>query len=306
MSRNPAIVFGGGGFIGTNLCRRLAGDGHPVRAFGHRRLFPAAMDGVEWIGGDFADTGAVARALQSGATVYHLIHSTPPHAAGADAADSQRNIAPTLALLDRCRAAEVARIVFISSGGTIYGAASQIPTPETAPTAPITPYAVSNLAIEQSLALHHQRGGLEYRVLRVTNPYGSFQTANKNQGVIAALIARALRDESIEIWGDGSVVRDFIYIGDVVDALVIAADDAGGTRILNIGSGQGRSLREVIAAIETALGKPLKVVFKPGRPTDVPVSVVAIDRAREALGWAPKVDFPSGLDRTIAWWKRDD
>lgn len=305
MSGRSAIVFGGGGFIGTNLCRRLAASGYGVRAFGRRRLFPDALSDVEWREGDFSDAGAVARTLEPGAIVYHLVHATLPHVVGVGGADAALHIAPTMALLDACKAARVVRVVFVSSGGTVYGAAREIPTPETAPLAPVTPYAAANVAIERSLAQARDNTGLEYRVLRVTNPYGPFQTANRNQGVIAALIARTLRGERIEIWGDGSVVRDFIYINDVVDALIKAGDDQGAERVFNIGSARGRTLREVIAAVGTALGRAPDIAWKPGRPFDVPVSVVAIDRARKALGWEPATDFETGLRATVAWWRRD-
>jgi len=304
MSRRSAIVFGGGGFIGTNLCRRLASSGYEVRAFGHSCLFPQALAEVEWISGDFADRSAVARALEPGAIVFHLIHSTLPHAASQSSSDTQGTITPTLGLLDACRTAGVARVVFVSSGGTVYGNATHIPTPETTPSAPITPYALSNVAIEQSLALCHKRDGLEYRVLRAGNPYGPFQTANRNQGVIATMIKRALGGDKIDIWGDGSVVRDFVYIDDLIDALLLSAETNSHHRIFNIASGRGRSVSEIIAAIAEALHRPVEINWLPGRPSDVAVSVLAIDRAKEVLGWAPKVGFVEGLERTISWWQR--
>lgn len=296
------VVFGGGGFIGTNLCRRLAASGHRVRAFGRRSLFPGDLPGVEWYQGDFTDAAAVGAAIESFDVAFHLVHATMPAAADLDmAADVRNNVVPTLALLDHCRRSGVKRVVFASSGGTVYGRARQIPTPETAPTDPICAYGISKLAIEKYLALFEHLHGLDFRVLRITNPFGPFQVALKNQGVIAALIARALRDEPVEIWGDGSVVRDFVFVEDVVDALVAAAADESGERIFNIGGGQGRSLREIIAAIERQMGKTLRLEWKPGRPLDVPVSVVAVDRAAQTLGWVPKTSFATGLERTIAW-----
>jgi len=304
MSQKSAIVFGGGGFIGTNLCRRLLSSGYRVRAFGHSRLFPDALIDVEWIPGDLADTAAVARALEGAVIVFHLIHSTLPHPASQSATDTLRHIEPTVSLLDACRTAGVARVVFVSSGGTVYGDAARIPTTETEPSAPITPYAASNVAIEQSLALCRERVGLEYRVLRAANPYGPFQTANRKQGVIATMIKCALQGDRIDIWGDGSVVRDFVYIADVVDALLLAAETDSRHRIFNIGSGRGRSLLEVIAAMEEAIHQPLAINWLPGRPSDVPVSVLAIDRAKEALGWEPKIGFAEGLQRTISWWRQ--
>jgi UDP-glucose 4-epimerase len=303
LTQKPScVVLGGGGFIGTNLCRRLARSGHRVRAFGRRSLFPDDLRGVEWYPGDITDVASVGAAIASFDVVFHLVHATMPQAADLDmVADLQNNVVPTIALLDHCRRSGVQRVVFASSGGTIYGNARQIPTPETAPTAPICAYGISKLAIEKYLALFEHLHGLDFRVLRITNPFGPYQVALKNQGVIAALVTRALRNETMEIWGDGSVVRDFIYVEDVVDALLAAATDRGSERVYNIGSGQGRSLREVIAAIEHLMGMQLKLQWKPGRPLDVPVSVVATERAADGLRWVPKTSFETGLKSTIDW-----
>ena len=295
-------VFGGGGFIGMNLCRALAASGHRVRAFGRRCLFPAALQGIDWIEGDFTDSAAVAAALESADVVFHLVHSTMPAAADLDPiADVRDNIIPTLSLLDQCRRAGVRRVVFASSGGTVYGKAQQIPTPETAPTDPICAYGISKLAIEKYLAVYEHLHGLEYRVVRIANPFGPFQLSLKNQGVIATLIARALRDEPMEIWGDGSVVRDFVYVEDVAQALIAAITHQGPDRIFNIGGGQGRNLHEIIAAIQTQMGRKLDLIWKPGRPLDAPVSILAINRAATALAWLPETSFEGGLERTIAW-----
>jgi UDP-glucose 4-epimerase len=296
------IVLGGGGFIGTNLCRRLVASGHRVRAFGRRCLFPADLDRVEWYQGEFTDAASVEAAIRSFEVVFHLVHATMPQAADLDmVSDVQKNVVPSIVLLDLCRKRGVRRVVFVSSGGTVYGAARQIPTPETAPTEPICAYGISKLAIEKYLTLFDRFHGLDFRVLRIANSFGPFQIALKNQGVIAALISRGLSAERMEIWGDGSVVRDFIFVDDVVDALEAAIVDQGSERIFNIGSGEGRSLRDVIAAVERLLGMEVRIQWKPGRPLDVPVSVVAIDRARESLAWAPKTSFKTGLERTIEW-----
>jgi UDP-glucose 4-epimerase len=125
----------------------------------------------------------------------------------------------------------------------------------------------------------------------------------KNQGLIAAIVSKALRGETNEIWGDGSVIRDYIFIDDVIDALVAAASDESEGRIFNVGSGVGRSVREAIAAIEFALGKKLDITWKQGRAADVPASVVAIDRAQDLMGWAPKTPLDAGLAETIRWWR---
>jgi UDP-glucose 4-epimerase len=302
--RPSCLVLGGGGFLGTNLCRRLAAAGHRVRAFGRRCLFPEAVEGVEWYQGNFSDAVALAAALETYEIVFHLLHATTPQSANLDmAGDLQQNVISTLALLDIGRSLGVKRTVFVSSGGTLYGPSKQIPTPETAPTEPITAYGIGKLAIEKYLALYEHLYGLQYRILRVANPFGPFQVPIKNQGVIAALMSRAIRNETIEIWGDGSVVRDYIYVDDVVDALEKAMSDQGDGRIFNIGSGHGRSLVEVIGAIESLLDAKLRIDWRQGRPVDIPMSVLSVERAKIELGWQPSIPFEEGLRLTLDWWK---
>ncbi len=300
------VVLGGGGFMGTNLCRRLLASGHRVRAYGRNCHFPNDLRGVEWVLGDFADPNSVAGAIESFDVVFHLIHGAMPQAANlAIPTDVQQNVIPTIVLLDLCRKLGVKRVIFSSSGGTLYGSPQQIPTPESAPTDPICAYGISKLAIEKYLALYEHLHALDFRVLRIANAFGPFQIAWKGQGFIAATVSRALSGQPIEIWGDGSVVRDFVFIDDVVDAFEAAMGDTGSDRIFNIGTGEGRSLREVIAAIEGLLGVKLNIKWAPGRSLDTPRSVVAIDRAKAGLAWTPKTPFDTGLAATIEWTRRN-
>ena len=298
------IVLGGGGFIGTNLCRHLASGGARVRAFSRHFSFPDPMAGVDLRTGDFGDTDALVAAIDGCDIVYHLVHATPPQPANANmAGDIKNNVLPSLALFDLCRKLQVKRIVFLSSGGTVYGRSEILPTPETAPTDPITAYGISKLTIEKYLALHEHFHKTDYRVLRVTNPFGPFQTTIKNQGIVAMLIACGLRNEPIEIWGDGSAVRDFVYIDDVVDALELVSRDESDFRVFNIGRGEGHSLRDLVERIQRLLGKELNMVWKDARASDVAVSIVSSVRAKEVLGWAPKTTLDEGLEKTIAWWR---
>jgi UDP-glucose 4-epimerase len=303
--REPTcVVLGGGGFLGVNLCRRLAASGARVRAFGRRCLFPQDLAGVEWRQGDFCDTAALESAVASCDTVFHLVHTYMPQSADLNMAeDARQNVVSSLALLETCRKLKVRRIVFVSSGGVVYGPTAQVPTPETAATDPISAYGISKLAIEKYLRLYEHHHGLSFRVLRVANLFGPFQLPGKNQGVIAALISCALHNQEFQIWGDGSAIRDYVYVDDVVDALLLAAADASELRIFNIGSGQGRDLRDVIVEIETQLGVKLAVRRTEGRLIDVPVSVLATDRARDVLGWRPRTPFEVGIEQTLAWWR---
>jgi UDP-glucose 4-epimerase len=298
------VVLGGGGFLGVNLCKRLASTGGHVRAFGRRCLFPSELKGVEWRQGDFSDTTALAGAISSGDTVFHLLHSYMPQSADLNMTeDIRQNVIASLAMLETSRKVGIKRVVFVSSGGTVYGAAQQIPTPETAFTNPVSAYGISKLAIEKYLALYEHHYGLDFRVLRLANLFGPFQIPGKSQGVIAALISCALHSKEFEIWGDGSVIRDYVYVDDAVDALLLAAADESKERIFNIGSGQGRDLHQVIAEIEANLGIKLPVRRTKGRLIDVPVSILAIERATQILGWRPRTPFDVGLRQTLAWWR---
>jgi UDP-glucose 4-epimerase len=300
------VVLGGSGFIGTNLCRRLLASGHRVRAFGRHCRFPDDLRGVEWYQGDFSDPDSVAAAIETFDIVFHLVHGAMPQAANLTmAADVQRNVIPSITLLELCSKLGVRRVIFSSSGGTIYGCPAQIPTPEVAPTNPICAYGISKLAIEKYLTLYEHLYSLDFRILRIANPFGPFQIPWKGQGFIAAAISRALSGQPIEIWGDGSVVRDFVFIDDVVDAFEAVMIDTSNTRIFNIGTGKGRSLSDVIAAIEQLLDVRLSIKWARGRSLDIPMSVVAIDRARQALEWEPKTSFEAGLAMTIEWTRQN-
>jgi UDP-glucose 4-epimerase len=295
-------VLGAGGFIGTNLSRALVEQGVTVRAFGRRQSFPEALRGCDWMPGDFTDPTSLAAAVAGCDVVFHLVNATTPASANVDKlADLNANVASTLRLLDACREIGVSRVVFVSSGGTIYGIPNLVPTPETASTNPITAYGISKLAIEKYLGLYEYLYGMEYRVLRVANPFGPYQTALKNQGVIAAFLRRVLDGKPIEMWGDGSVTRDYIFVDDVVEALMLAATHEGIGRVFNIGSGEGRSLNDIVTTIDSLLGEKSLVERRPGRPVDVPVSILDTTFAANELGWRSRTPFDLGLQSTIAW-----
>jgi len=268
LSTKRCVVLGGGGFIGTNLCRSLAGKVYTLRAFGRRQSFPDALSNksINWVFGDFSDPSALATAVSGCDIVFHLVTLTTPASSNLDKiADLQSNVVSTLHLLDICKEGGVNRIIFISSGGTVYGVPKQIPTPEDSPLNPISAYGISKLAIEKYLALYEHLYGLEYRILRVSNPFGPFQTTYKNQGVITEFLRRALGEKPIEIWGDGTVTRDYIYIDDVVNALELATVHEGDERIFNIGSGVGKNLNEIVISVKQLLGKELDVRYFEGR-----------------------------------------
>jgi UDP-glucose 4-epimerase len=296
------VIIGAGGFIGSNLCRRLVQEGADVIAFGRNINFPEALNGCKWVKGSYLDQTALATALDGADVVVHTLSTvTPAKSNQSPMADIEENLLGTLKLMDLCRAKDVNRLIFLSSGGTVYGSKVPIPTPEDAANDPICSYGVVKLAIEKYLAIQRDQGTLDSVVLRIANPFGPYQLAH-GQGVIAAIIERILNNQPAEIWGDGSVTRDYIFIEDVVDAIIAAAqlNDPQAPRLFNIGSGVGRSLQEVIDSIAKIHGH-MDINRLPGRAVDVPVSILDIQRAERFLGWYPHTEWMDGLRATYGW-----
>ncbi|TGQ79498.1 MAG: NAD-dependent epimerase/dehydratase family protein [Mesorhizobium sp.] len=299
-------VVGAGGFLGTNLCLRLNELGAKVRAIGRRAAFPKALEQVEWRQGDISDQSVLANTLFDVDVVFHLANSNTPHASNFNKTiDVKTSLLPTLNLLEQCKEFNIGRIIFASSGGTVYGLPLTLPMAEDHPENPITSYGINKLASEKYFSLYERLHQVDYRIARLANPFGPFQTAEKNQGVIAAFAKKMLLDETIEIWGDGNVVRDFLYVSDAIEAMILLAGHTGGDRIFNIGSGLGHSLKDVLQALETNIGKTPQVQYRPGRVDDAPAVVLDISRAQTILRWRPEVDFQEGVGHTVEWLTKD-
>lgn len=298
------LVLGGGGFLGLNLCNRLAEAGAEVTCFSRSHPQPEVLDRrVARVTGQFADRLAIANAVERQDVVFHLIAGSIPESSNRDPS-AELAAAPiaTLHLLEICRSARVKKLVFSSSGGAIYGVPRAIPIPEQAPTDPISAYGISKLMIEKSLYLYRHLYGIDYQILRIANPYGRFQLGTKHQGLIGSYIHRVLLGLSLEVWGTGEVVRDFLHVDDVSDAFLAAVTYDGPHKVLNVGSGVGLSVNQVIAELEAAFGRDrLPCVYKPSRAADVPANVLDTALIRSEFGWQPRVALRHGLIGTIAW-----
>lgn len=302
------VIFGGGGFIGSAIADRLLLDGHAVRIFERPRVEPyrvfKASEQVEWVTGDFLSTHDVGGAVDGADVVLHLVSTTLPKNSNDDPVyDVQSNVVGTLQLLQAMVARNVRKIVFISSGGTVYGIPKYLPIDESHPTDPLVSYGITKLAIEKYLHLYERMHGIKAISLRVANPYGERQRVETAQGAVGVFLHRALAGNAIEIWGDGSVTRDYIHISDVAEAFVRAAGYSGPKSVFNISSGSGTSLNELAAMLEEVLGKPIERRYLAARPFDVPVSVLSNDLARAELHWAPSVSMRDGIARTAEWMK---
>ncbi|HVX86821.1 MAG TPA: NAD-dependent epimerase/dehydratase family protein [Phycisphaerae bacterium] len=313
------LVLGGAGFLGSHICDALAAAGHSVRIFDR---FEAAKTNIahlltpenaahpkppaELVQGDFGNASTVFEITRGIDVVYHLISTTLPKSSNDDMVfDVTSNVLPTLHLLDACRKNGVKKVIYASSGGTVYGVPTTTPISENHHTHPICSYGIHKITVEKYLHLYYSLFGLDYAVMRIANPYGERQRTDGAQGAVAVFLGKMLRGETIEIWGDGSVVRDYLYVGDVADAALALAAYSPGTdgeaaRIFNIGGGHGLSLLQVVHGLGRALGKDPEVRFSPARAIDVPVNVLDISLAKKRLGWTPRTPFPEGLRKTVA------
>ena len=305
IAESRCVVLGAGGFLGQSLIRRLLAAGVDTTGFGRRSAGTATPQfGVHWHEGIFEDERALRRAIANQDFVFHLIGPRRPAESNLNPKwDAQQTILPTLTMLEIARAEGVKKIVFASSGGAVYGTPASVPLPvsEFAPTDPITAYGISKLATEKYLALYRRLHGLDYHVLRIANCYGPGQRPNDGQGVVATLMHRALAGEPIEIWGDGSVVRDFVYVDDVANALMVGASYSGTQRVMNVGSGVGRTILSVAQDVARLLGREVPVMNTPGRVADAAVNVLDIDLIARETGWVPTTTWLQGLENTAIW-----
>lgn len=298
------LVLGGGGFIGLNLSARLFELGAEVKCFGRSCSVPGALDHrMEMVKGTFDDRVAVATAVQGQDFVFHLISGSVPASSNHDpAAELTGGPLATIHLLDICRSANVRKIIFASSGGTVYGVPTRVPILESDPLEPIAAYGISKILIEKYLHLYKYLHGLDYHALRIANPYGKYQLGHKKQGVVATIIHRALTKRPVEVWGTGEVTRDFIHVNDVVDAFLAALSYSGRHRVMNVGSGVGTTINKVLADVANALEVgSLPRIVRIGRAVDVPINVLDTSLLTTETGWQPRVSWDHGLRDTVNW-----
>ncbi len=297
-----ALVIGGAGFIGSHVVDSLLARGFRVRVYDRRpEPFRAPLKGVEYIHGDIADTTSLYEALSGVEAVIHLTSVTVPSTSNLDpVADITGNLINTVRMLEIMRGLSIRKFVYLSSGGTVYGIPKQEPVREDHPLHPISSYGIVKVAIENYLYMEHKLHGLQHVILRASNPYGPRQGHTGIQGVIGTYLWRIARGEPIEVWGDGSVVRDFVYVRDLAD-LCVEAVTGTATGCFNAGSGDGASINEIVEHVCHAVGQEIIPVRKPQRNYDVPRITLDIGKAREELGWSPETTLEQGIRETWDW-----
>ena len=301
MTKSSILLIGGSGFLGTALAEGLSRRGWQVGIYD--RLPPRSLKGnVETFIGELSEPALIQRALARYPRVVYLAQA----AATAPVADRllstfTRNLEIFLRILDEATRANVQEFTLFSSGGAVYGEPKQLPVREDDPKHPMSPYGVLKMTMEMYLAMVAASTGFRHLCLRPSNPYGPGQNFEGAQGLVAISMARIARGQPLLMLGDGSAIKDYVYIDDFVDAVIRLLDVSETSGPFNIGSGQGRSVQEVIHLVAKTVGKNAILESKPMQAGDVQSSVLAIDRITSLAGWKPTTAFEEGLAATWRW-----
>ncbi|TWD50824.1 UDP-glucose 4-epimerase [Agrobacterium vitis] len=257
--------------------------------------------GVRYLSGDLSNAAQLKDCLAGIDAVAHLASGTVPATGDKDPiADVNMNLNGTLNLLMAMEACNVKRLLFLSSGGTVYGPPQEVPISVHHPLAPICSYGIVKVAIESYLKLFERNAGLRPIVIRASNPYGSHQGNLGVQGIIGTYLNLASQRRPLEIWGDGSTIRDFIYIKDLTSLCVksLESDKVG---IYNGGSGTGTSVLAIAQLVQDITGNPAPIVYKPHRNLDVPISILDVETTKADFDWKPEIGIKEGILKTWDW-----
>ena len=300
-------LIGGAGFLGTNLALLLSKQNNVTIVDRNSAYFEHIQrlnQNIKFMEAPFDITADFDSQVKGQDVVYHLASTVIPGNSNKNiSAELEANVIVTSKLLDACVRQEVKKVVFLSSGGAVYGKKGVCPVNEDMVTYPISSYGVQKVAIEKLLYLYRYQSGLDYRVIRLANPYGPYQRPNGKLGVVTTFIYKALTDGRLEVYGDGSVVRDFIYVDDAVKGINNIVNGDSDYRVFNLGSGYGTSVNEVIETIRKTINKKLKVEYIAGRTTDVPENYLDIGRYESIYGSLDAISLENGILKTAKFMK---
>lgn len=301
-----ALVIGGNGFIGSHLVDRFIQQQWEVTVLDSRsRCFDKQPPGAQYLKKELDDSLSIIDYLSRGDIVFNLAWTTTIESANRDPiSDLKTNLIPFLHLLNACRQAEVRKLVFISTGGAIYGLPNNLPVAETHELNPINAYGVSKLAAEKYLKMFSALYGLDYAILRPSSAYGPRHNPKGKQGAVNVFLYRVAHGIPVTIWGDGGIIRDYIYITDLIDALCASATHIPvANRIFNISGAEKISLIELLRLVEEIVEKKAIIEYYPARDFDAPDISLDTRLAQKELDWHPRVLLSEGLLSTWDWLK---
>jgi UDP-glucose 4-epimerase len=303
------LIFGGNGFIGSHLAERLINTGYNVTVFDNFENGMSNLETIksriEIIKGDFLSGSDIARALKNMDYVFHYISTTIPSTANKDPAyDIESNVIGSVKLFQSAVNSNIEKIVFSSSGGMIYGEPTSLPIRELDPLNPIDPYGISKLAIEKYLNYFSYTYGLDYTIFRYSNPYGERQNPNGKQGVIPIFLKRIKQGDPPVIYGNGSMIRDYIYIEDAIDATIAVLESKSHDTVFNVGSGEGRSVNQLVDIMSKVVGKKIIPNYIKENSKYIQKVILDISKIQNQIGWKPSINIEEGIRRTWEWINR--
>lgn len=286
------VILGGTGFLGSHLATRLASSGHDVSAIGRRSVSSPTYEVASF---DLFATTEISPFLRDADVCIHLANDLVPSTAErAGYMGLSRNLELANRIADSCGKCGVSKLVFASSGGTLYGRDTLAATEET-PCRPIGLYGVQKLAVEALLRANLRGSACSFLSLRIGNPYGPGQERQRAHGVIGHLLGALISGGTFTVWGDGTQVRDYVYIEDVMDAFEAALNYSGDEDAINIGSGVGTATSQLIEICESITGKNLRVAYSEHPFYDVDRISLDVTKARTSLGWRPRTELTDGV-----------
>ncbi len=309
------LVTGGAGFIGSHIAEAYLAAGWEVVVLddlsrGHQRNVPS---GARFVHADIRSPEARQLLAEGGFTVlnHHAAQIDVRVSVDEPALDAGINVVGLVNLLDGAGAGGVKRVVFASSGGVVYGDPEVVPTPETAPKAPISPYGVSKLAGEYYMRALAALRGFEAVAMRYSNVFGPRQDPKSEAGVVSIFVSRLLEDRPLTVFGNGLQTRDYVFVRDVARANVLAstASVPAGTDIdataFNIATAQQRNVLELAETVGQVMGRKPRVELAPARAGELFRSSLDIGKASAMLGWKPEVRFDDGLGDLVEWFRKE-
>lgn len=302
------LVIGGAGFIGAHLVPQLIATGRQVTVLGRRSSPRCELPfGARYVTGDFGQLDLICRLLEAHNEVVHLAYATVPNTSFDNpVGDLLQNLPPTVQLFSEA-ASKGVKLVLVSSGGTVYGAANELPIRESHPTKPISPYGVTKLTLENYAYLYAVTHGLKFVCVRPANAYGAGQRPFAGQGFIATAMASVMRGQPVKIFGPEGAIRDYLYVTDLASGIVSALEHGGLSETYNLGSGIGISNKEIVDAfvhLDRSLGEKISLEHLPMRAFDVKINVLDSTKLQNHTGWKPHIPPAEGLRHTYEWLRK--
>lgn len=295
------LVLGANGFLGSHVVDQLIGQNHFVRAFD--KYFDAntkfnSSKNIEIFQGEFLNETDLNRALNEIDFVFHFISTTTPISSESNpVVEVDTNIRYSVELFQKCVENNVKKVIYASSGGSVYGNVELETIDETVIPNPISPYAIGKLSVEKFLGYFREKAGLDSVIYRISNPYGSRQSLNAKQGVIPIFLNQVMNDEPITVYGDGSMIRDFIYVSDVAN-MIVGSFEKTSSDLYNIGSGEGVSVNDLIETIYSITGQTSKVLHVPAPSTFVDKNVLDTRKFLKEFDIPAQVSLDEGIKKT--------